>query len=551
MLSFPLATRPRVLTRLLEQVAAGHRRSRALAEGLGLETTVLRAYLLAAEWLGLLELGEEPTLTADGLACVYAGRRRAQVLARIIQTHPALAGIRRPGEALTADDLVRATLQIQPTLKPAAARRHARSLRLLLAPGLRAPTRSPWADINPPSRNSAAPSLPEPPPAEPEQLSLAFSSQARAPRASLDLRAGPDDNPDVYTCLLRALLDHGELDPHQLRGLLDDAGGSECGIGGYLAMATRRGDAARVGDTLVVTAGACARRDLAESPVSVALSDPELRRHLADVLAGRPPNATAARRFRPWFQRFFKSGTIEANLDRLLFGRRLESFPLAGDPGEPLPPSTDPFLAVVERRSLGVAFPSTLTALGGGLGVVNGLLRRTQQGQIAGVPTAVDRRVRVHGGLFHPGESPPRAVADRVSLRTRALRNVPAFALLAALGLLDRRGVLRLRQVGAEVFVGVGRGAPAEGVGRGRRLDAVVDALANARGWVVARSPVAPAWGIFTELAQQLGLLVSVPPFLTLDEGLFRRLGSDPEHRDLLDGLEPLAALLDSRLGRA
>ncbi len=538
MLSFPLATSPRVLTRLLEQVAAGHRRQRALGEVLELEAPILRAYLLAAEWLGLLDLADEPVLTRDGLAYVYAGARRPQALAATILAHPVLGPLGRAGP-IGPDALARVVTHADPSLPPRAVRKRALALRRLLGPGLRPAVRV----AMPPAPDAAEPTeedgLTEPARA-PEQLSLGFASEVTPPPPPLDLRAGADDSPDVYTHLLRALLDHGELDPHQVRGLLDAAGGSHCGIGGYLAMATRRGDATRVGDVLVVTSGAAARRELAESPVSVALSDPDFRRHLVELLAGRPGEA---RRFRPWTNRLFQPGTVEENLERLLFGRRLTSFPVAGHPGEPIATYADPFLASVDRRGLVVAFPSSLGALAGGIGTVNQLLRGARQGTVARPPHALDRRVAAHGGLLHPGEPPLRVVPDMVSLRSRALKNVPAFAILVALALLDRRGVVKLRVYGAEVLVQATGQRP-------RRLDAVVDALGAARGWVIARNPAGASWSLFSEVAESLGLLVTVASFLTLEESLFRKLGSDPEHRDLLEGLEPLAEQLAARLGR-
>jgi hypothetical protein len=537
MLTFPHATSPRMLTRLLEQVAAGHRRQRALGEVLGIEAPVLRSYMLAASWLGLLDLDDEPVLTRAGLAYIYAGARRHQVLATTIAAHPVLGPLGADGP-IGADELARAVSAADPALAPRTVRKRALALRRLLGPGLRAPVR---VAMPPPADALVDPDAELHEPARaPEQLSLGFSNDVAAPPPPLDLRAGADDNPDVYTHLLRALLDHGELDPHQVRGLLDAAGGSHCGIGGYLAMATRRGDATRVGDVLVVSAGAAARRELAESPVSVALSDPDFRRHLGELLAGRPGDT---RRFRPWISRLFQSGTVEENLERLLFGRRLTSFPLAGNPGEPTPVYADPFLASIDRRGLVVAFPSTLGLLAGGLGMVNQLLRGARQGTIARPPNALDRRVCSHGGLLHPGEPPVRVVPDMVSLRARALKNVPAFAILVALGLLDRRGVLKLKVYGPEVLIQTTAHRP-------RRLDAVVDALGASRGWVVARSPTGPSWALLSEIAEALGLVVTAGSFLTLDETLFRKLGTDPEHRDLLEGLEPLAEHLAARLGR-
>ncbi len=531
---FPHATSPRVLTRLVEQVAAGHRRQRALAEVLGVEATVLRGYLLAAEWLGLLDLSDEPALTRAGLRFVYAGARRPTVLAEQITAHPTLGPLATRGP-IGVDELVRVVLADEPGLAPRTVRKRALALRRLLGPGLRPPARVAVPPL-PDTREDDVP-LPARPP---EQLSLGFASEVATAPPPLDLRAGADDNPDVYTHVLRALLDHGEIDPHQLRGILDVAGGQDCGIGGYLAMATRRGDAERVGDTLVVTAGAAARRDLAESPVSVALSDPDFRAHLTEVAAGRTGDA---RRFRPWMNRLFRAGTLDENLDRLLFGRQLSNFPLAGDPGEPTLTHADPFLASTDRRGLVLAFPSSLTALAGGLGTVNQLLRGARQGMVSRPPHALDRRVRVHGTLVHPGEGPARVVPDAVSLRGRALRNVPAFAILVALGLLDRRGVAKLRVYGQEVLVQASGGRP-------RRIDAIVDALGLARGWVIARSPTGPSWVTLAEVAEQLGLLATVTPWLTVDEAFFRKLGFDPEHRDLLEGLDPLAELLASRLGR-
>ncbi|MFN7133557.1 MAG: hypothetical protein ACK4N5_15880 [Myxococcales bacterium] len=75
-------------------------------------------------------------------------------------------------------------------------------------------------------------------------------------------------------------------------------------------------------------------------------------------------------------------------------------------------------------------------------------------------------------------------------------------------------------------------------------------ALGTARGWVIARSPTGPSWTTLADIAEQLGLLASVAPWLTVEESLFRKLQTDPEHRDLLEGLEPLAELLAGRVGR-
>lgn len=529
--SFPNATSPRLLTRLIEAVATGRRRTRALTEALGIEPPVLRSYLFAAAWLGLVDLGDDPVLTRLGLRFRFARARRWQVLREALTEHP-LTLLLAQSHVETVD-LV--PLVHDPEHSARTDRRRALELRRLLAPLLRRPPRVATPPLATPEDDVLEPARP------PEQLTLGFSSEIAAPPPPLDLRAGADDSPDVYTHILRALLDHGELDPHQVRGLLDACGGADCGIGGYLAMATRRGDATRVGDTLVVTPGAAVRRDLAESPVSVALSDPDFRRHLTELAAGR---AGDARRFRPWMARLFQGVPVDEALDRLLFGRRLASFPVAGEPLWPSdPPSADPFLACLEDRSLILAFPSSLALMGGGLSTINQLLRTQRSGAVARAPSALDRRVRVHGGLLHPGEGPLKVIPDFLSLRGRALRNVPAFAILVALGLLDRRGDIRVRAYGQELLVTSGGQRP-------RRVEAVVDALAAARGWVVARSPTGPSWVLLAELAEQIGLLTSVAPFFTVEEQLFRKLESDPEHRDLMEGLGPLADALAGRLGK-
>jgi hypothetical protein len=120
---------------------------------------------------------------------------------------------------------------------------------------------------------------------------------------------------------------------------------------------------------------------------------------------------------------------------------------------------------------------------------------------------------------------------------------VPAFALLAAVGFLDRRGAVRMRVAGADVKVDLpGRGTVS--------MDAVVDAVATARGWSVCRGPSSLRWGAAASAATTIGLVVQLGAFLTLDEALFRRMQGDPEHRDLMEGLIPLADVIEGRLAR-
>ena len=125
--AFPHARSPRVLARLLEAVAAGHRRNRALAELLDLEPPVLRSYLLAAEWLGLVTLADEPTLTREGLRIVYARGRRADAFHAVLAAHPVLGPL-MPG--LDPDVLAGLVHRSDPSLAPATVRRRALALQI-------------------------------------------------------------------------------------------------------------------------------------------------------------------------------------------------------------------------------------------------------------------------------------------------------------------------------------------------------------------------------------------------------------------------------------
>jgi hypothetical protein len=314
-----------------------------------------------------------------------------------------------------------------------------------------------------------------------------------------------------------------------------------------MAMAVRRGDATRHGDTLVVTAGAVARAGLAESAVSIAFSDPDYRLHLLAQLEGKP----GAARFRAWGPRFFGAAPVAQALPALLFGRSLAGFPVAGDTGPALSVEPSPFLSVATRKGLAIAFPSSLLALAGGVQAVNVALRAAVGASAALPPTCVERRRLVHGGILHPGEAPPRSVADMVALRARVLGNAPAFALLAALGVLDRRGRLRLRVAGDDVRVEpvapTGSPTPAKPF----PVDVLIEALAAARGWTLVRGTGSARWGALADVGVALGVLARpARDVLTLDEAFFRRLQVDAEHRDLWEGLAPLADLLEARLAR-
>jgi hypothetical protein len=150
----------------------------------------------------------------------------------------------------------------------------------------------------------------------------------------------------------------------------------------------------------------------------------------------------------------------------------------------------------------------------------------------------VDRKLVVHGGLVRPGEAPPRAIADGVSLRYRAVQNAPAVALLTALGLLDRRGRVRVRSQGSDLSV--------ESGGRAVSFSLLVRTLAHSRGWFYLGGGL--EWGELAELTDSIGVLTRIESRITLDEAFFHRLQTDPEHRGLYEALQPLAEALVARV---
>ncbi len=514
-MAFPLCGDLPFITRVIERVYGGARRVRAIAAALDVEGRRVAAALDAGEWLGVLTWDGEVELTARGLEVLIARKRRA-AWAEVVRAHPFFQAL----GTIDPDRLLAATSAEDPL--PGRARRQARAL---------------WR-ISRPAR--------APVPAVPRQITMSFPPPLPVARQIVDLRAGLDDNPDVYALLLRGLLDHGEVSPSQLRAILDRRGAERCGIGGYLAMAVRRGDARRLGDILIVTPGAIRRADLAESPVTVALSDPEFR---VQLLAHLADQSALAPRFRAWAQRLFGTATVAAGLRRVLFDRPLASVPVAGDAGADPEPEACSFLDSQARTGLVVLVPSSLRLLRDGVGGVNRALRAAASNAVA-EPTPVDRKLVVHGGLVHPGEQPPRAIPDGVSLRTRAVRNVPAFSLLAALGLLERRGALQIRGFAGDLSLTIGgwRGEPVS-------LTLLVQTLAHARSW---SHTMGIGWAEASEIATAMGLLTRVKAGapeaqnqdrITLHEAFFHRLQTDPEHRSLYEGLQPLADSLHARLG--
>lgn len=509
----PALGNPRRLTRLLEHIAAGNRRPRGLAHALDVEVGVVHDYLLAASFLGLVRLEPECHLSRDGLAYVYAGSKRARVLAAIVSRHPRLAPL--SGATMGRELWAGLAKAEWPDLGEGAARRQGAALRRLLEPVWRRKARPPG----------------------PEQLALSFSTDVAHRQTAVDLRSGLDENPDVYLVLLRALLDHGELSPARMRALLDSVGARDCGIGGYVAMATRRGDVRRVGETLVVTPAAVQRRALADSVVGVALSDPDFRAHVEAKLAGRPGDD---RRFGPWVRRLFGDAPLAEALDRVLFGRSLAGVPVATSAGEPWAAVPGAWITNLDKPGAAWAFPRALAALGSGLSGVNRALRAGGASPLTVcLPSAIDPRVSVHGGLLSPGEVPPRVVADLVSLRLRAIRSAPAVGCLVAAAAVDRRGALRLHIHGNVLMVEV-KGHPA------REFTHVVEGVCARHAITPVWGPEGPEWVPIVDALVELGLLLRLDELVLLEEGLFMRMQSDPEHRVVWEELQPLIEWIEA-----
>ena len=495
---------------MLDNVAAGVRRPASIARVLDLDVRVVRAYLAHAAWLGLLRDAAEPQLTPAGLTLVYAGPRRTSALGAALAAHPVLGQNPLPD----ADAVAAALLDAGVSPSESAAKRDARAVLRLAEPARRL--------------------KPHAPPAE--QMRLRFVGAIEARPMLYDPEPG-DDSLDVYAIVLRGLLEHGELRLNTLRGLMDSCGAQNAGLGSYVALAVRRADAERRGDHLVVTPGGVARADLADSVVSIALSDPDFRAWLAE-LPGAP---SEARRCARWARRLFGTEPAVTALPRLLFGRSIHTVPAAGEAGGSLPITRGAFLDVLGEPGLVLAFPEPLTQLSGGIAWVHRQWRSVVQNP-AGVraPSPLDTRLGVHAGLLSPGETPPRNIPDALSLRLRAVRAVPAFALLVAAGMLHRRKVIDICLRGNAVIV----------VAPGRRecpWGVVLARVARARGWTLCPAVAPPRWRELLHTAADLGLMVRLPrEAWTLDETLAWRLGHDAEHHELHDRLLPLCDVLEA-----
>jgi hypothetical protein len=506
----PALGNPRRLLRILDAIASGTRRTSALARRLDLESRVVRAYVAQAQWLGLLHPASDLHLTRLGLEFVFAGTRRGQWLGAAVAAHPVLG--RSPAPDL--ETVAAALLDANVSLSEALARRDARAVQRLCETVRKQKPRA----------------------ATGEQMALAFGPPPVPRRPVLEPQPG-DDSLDLYAVVLRALLENGELRLSTLRGLLDEAGAADASLGGYVSLAVRRGDAERRGEALVVTVGALERADLAESVVSVALSDRDFRAWL------ERPDTTGAevRRCARWGRRLFGEEPPDRALTRLLFGRSLQSVPLAGEAGPPLQPGRGAFLDHVGERDLALAFPAHLSQLAEGVGWVHQVWRAVVQNP-AGVrpPGPLDARLSVHGGCFAPGDPPPRNIPDMLSLRLRAVRAVPAFALLVAAGLLHRRRVLRLRLHGTALLVELPRR-------RELPWPALLGRLARQRGWHLCPPQGHGVWRAHVETAQSLGLVTMLHSGVTTVDDLFAcRLSADPEHHEMHERLQPLVDMLEA-----
>ena len=532
----PNANNVRLLARLLELVAQGVREPRALAEVLDCEVRTVHYYTQAGDWLNLLETDERthrPYLTRLGLEYVYAGRRRARVYSRAVWSTDFVSSLMEGRRTLPHNDAIAAFIQkVVPDMAPSTARRRASAVRGLLEPAMKYPA-------------------PAPAPAHQLSLDLGLTEPPRPTEPPLDLSVGVEGSPDVYRVVLRALLDFGELSLWHVRALLDRAGGEDCPVAPYVELAVDRGDAWRVGDRVVVSFGAVWRRDLADTVAGVALSDPGYRAYLTalrETAAGDPgaamDYARLQERYAAWDRRIF-GGEVEphrlaADLDRVLLGRPIDAFPLAGDPGPEPAPVTGPFLRVMGEEGLVISLPPTLSSLVGGVSGANDTLDEARTAGSVRPPDHLDRRELVHGGLFHPGEVRGRAIPDRITLRHRALSHVPHLSMVTALLIAHRkrRGQLQVRVSESRLELRLGRRSMGE-------LLFLLDEFCSEQGWLVARRARAGLSGAqLAAVLESLGVALRFDGLLVLDEAFFVRLQSDAEDREIYEGLLPLSERL-------
>jgi hypothetical protein len=523
----PNANNPALVGRLLETVATGVRSTRALAELLAVDARTVQYYTQAGQWLGMLD--GEGSLTRIGLEYVYGGTHRPDIYARAVWAVDFAAALLADAgrDRVPSSDAVASAIRMsEPELAPSTVERRASAVRSLIAPAVGRG----GATL---ARGSAQLTLP--------LVASSTSSAVRCPATAKEYDA------DVYRFVYASLLAYGELSVGNLRALLDQAGAPAAPLGGYIDLVLRRGDAHRVGERLVVSAGGIARSTMAGSTSSLLLSDPGYRRDLETRLAGGPGAVgPIGGRYRSWDKRLFggvpKDG-LQAAVDGVLLERSLSAFPIAGGPSEAPQPIHASFLDVWERPGLTLALPPTIGDLQGGLSSLNrGLSRARRTGDVR-TPSIVDRPSCVHGTLFHPGEPMTGSIPDLRSLRARVLSNLPHAALTAALLLLHRSRHGRVALVQAR------RGWSVKISGRilGRLFD-LLSGFAIHRGWAWSSGPGTPSDEVFLDALECVGVVVQLGGVAVLDEALFSRLRVAVDEAAMHAQLAPLSDALGSWL---
>jgi hypothetical protein len=383
------------------------------------------------------------------------------------------------------------------------------------------------------------------------QLSLPLGQHARPEVVpALTRLSGSSFSPDIYRYLLAFLLDHGELTLGHVRGLLDRAGAEDTALGAYVDLALGRGDAVRVEERLVATAEAVARRELAQDVAGVILSDRGWRAHLEDVRARAPgERPPAPGRFRLWDERLFgralDPGTVDAELARVLRDRSLQTWPLTGAaPGSPPEAPHAPFLDVWQQPGLLVTLPPSLAQLWEGVAGVNRRLRNARhRADAVGLPSLAYVPVAAFGGLLHPGETLPRAIADGRTLRQRLVMNAPYPAMVAALLLAHRKsqGQPEILQDRGGWWVRLHR----------RRIGPlleVCDRFAASRGWHPCRRASGVEAGTLLDLAERAGVAVRADGRAMLEDTWFAQLRTDEEESLVGAALDGLADAMTAHL---
>lgn len=533
--------------RLLRLVAQGVAFAADLAPRLRQPEPEVAARLALAAWLGLLVpargVGDGYQLSRRGSEFVFGVSRRPQVFVEALWDHPRLGPLLAElGFAGFDLEALRVALAARlPSVSGEPFERVLLGLAELCAPvRRRRPRRR--------DRLGA------------QQLRLGFA-RPRPPVTGYRFRTlGTEpsaDDPAAYRAVLQALIDEGELSVSRVGGVLAELGIPGVPAGPCVDLAVRRGDAHRAADegveNLVVTAAALERIDLSDTVATIALSDPDYRAYLEVLQAtARGDMGAAARygrlrlRFATWDARVFGDGLIPRAVaqaaDALLRGRGLGAIPLAV-PGPELAVIARPgsFLDQLEHRSLVVALPPSLELLLGGLPAVARALESARAGP---GPLCLQPRLRVHGGLLHPGEPLPSSLPDLVSLRVHVLERQPWVALLVALLLEQRLGGFR---VGLRL-----RGERLRVTWRRRDLGDFLlraDDLMRERGWRVSRRP---RGGLpdatLVDLVETLGIATRAGGALVLNETFFARLLRQPEERRVLDLLRPFGAWAGARL---